>query len=102
MIRWTGLAPWEFELPFPDRLTSTFLVKSIVYERVIRCLSGSEVHYTNLSISLVKNMLCSELHSQKAFYLIIFSYKMSHSPPPSGGRAGRPSEKDFFIDDLLV
>ena len=23
MIRWTGLAPWEFELPFPG---STFLV----------------------------------------------------------------------------
>ena len=26
MIRWTGLAPWEFELPFPGSLTSTFLV----------------------------------------------------------------------------
>jgi len=25
MIRWTGLAPWEFALPFPSRLTSTFL-----------------------------------------------------------------------------
>jgi len=25
-IRWTGLAPWEFELPFPGSLTSTFLV----------------------------------------------------------------------------
>ena len=25
MIRWTGLAPWEFELPFPGSLTSTFL-----------------------------------------------------------------------------
>ena len=25
MIRWTGLAPWEFEFPFPDSLTSTFL-----------------------------------------------------------------------------
>ena len=24
MIRWTGLAPWEFELPFPGSLTSTF------------------------------------------------------------------------------
>jgi len=21
MIRWTGLAPWEFEFPFPDSLT---------------------------------------------------------------------------------
>jgi len=26
MIRWTGLAPWEFEIPFPGSLTSTFLL----------------------------------------------------------------------------
>ena len=26
MIRWTGLAPWEFEFPFPGSLTSSFLV----------------------------------------------------------------------------
>jgi len=26
MIRWTGLAPWEFEFPFPGSLTSTVLV----------------------------------------------------------------------------
>ena len=25
MMRWTGLAPWGFEFPFPDSLTSTFL-----------------------------------------------------------------------------
>ena len=25
MIRWTGLAPWECEFPFPGSLTSTFL-----------------------------------------------------------------------------
>ena len=25
MIRWTGLAPWEFEFPVPGSLTSTFL-----------------------------------------------------------------------------
>jgi len=24
MIRWTGLAPWEFKFPFPGSLTSTF------------------------------------------------------------------------------
>jgi len=27
MIRWTGLAPWEFGFPFPGSLTSTFLVE---------------------------------------------------------------------------
>jgi len=25
MIRWSGLAPWEFEFPFPGSLTSNFL-----------------------------------------------------------------------------
>ena len=25
MIRWTGLAPWDFEFPFPGSRTSTFL-----------------------------------------------------------------------------
>jgi len=25
MIGWTGLAPWEFEIPFPGSRTSTFL-----------------------------------------------------------------------------
>jgi len=28
MIRWTGLAPWEFEIPFPGSLTSTFLARA--------------------------------------------------------------------------
>ena len=28
MIRWTGLAPWELELPFPGSLTSTFLERA--------------------------------------------------------------------------
>jgi len=27
MIWWTGLAPWEFEFPFPGILTSTFLCR---------------------------------------------------------------------------
>ena len=27
MIRWTGLAPWEFVFPFPGSLTSTFQVE---------------------------------------------------------------------------
>jgi len=30
MIRWTGLAPWEFEFPFPGSLISTFLVLSLL------------------------------------------------------------------------
>jgi len=37
MFRWTALAPWEFEFPFPGSLTSTFLAKgpnSYLYSRV--------------------------------------------------------------------
>ena len=25
MVRWTGLAPWEFEFPFPGSLASTLI-----------------------------------------------------------------------------
>ena len=28
-IRWTGLAPWEFEFPFPGSLRSTFLEREL-------------------------------------------------------------------------
>ena len=34
MIRWTGLAPWEFEFPFPGSLTSTFLSTGNLDRRV--------------------------------------------------------------------
>ena len=30
MMRWTGLAPWGFESPFPGSLTSTFLQRHAV------------------------------------------------------------------------
>ena len=33
MIRWTGLAPWELEFPFPGSLTSTFLCLSVTGSR---------------------------------------------------------------------
>jgi len=39
MIRWTGLAPWEFAFPFPGSLTSTFLVESNVSPHYFRRFS---------------------------------------------------------------
>ena len=33
MIRWTGLAPWEFEFPVPGSLTSTFLAGGVAAGR---------------------------------------------------------------------
>jgi len=34
MIRWTGLAPWVFEIPFPGSLISTFLAYLSTREEV--------------------------------------------------------------------
>jgi len=39
MIWWTGLAPWEFESPFPGSLTYTFLVTA----RQVRTLTSDHV-----------------------------------------------------------
>jgi len=36
MIRWTGLAPWELEFPFPGSLTSTFLGIVVTVSRAER------------------------------------------------------------------
>ena len=36
MIRWTGLAPWEFEFPFTGSLTSTFLVVLLIPQTLNR------------------------------------------------------------------
>jgi len=40
MIRWTGLAPWEFEFPFPDGLASSFLRKH-AFPKACKVLYGS-------------------------------------------------------------
>ena len=36
MIRWTGLAPWEFEFPFQGSLTSTFVTRLAGENELIR------------------------------------------------------------------
>ena len=41
MILWTGLAPWEFEFPFPGSLTSTFLSRNDVYAYVFGRFYGT-------------------------------------------------------------
>ena len=30
MVRWSGLAPWQFEFPFPGSLRSTFLDRTAI------------------------------------------------------------------------
>jgi len=47
----------------------------ILYEKGIKSeLSCNEAHNTNYLILLVNNMLCSKLHCQKDFNLVLFSY----------------------------
>ena len=41
MIRWTGLAPWEFESPFPGSLTSTFLVQGFAPKALKMGIGGA-------------------------------------------------------------
>jgi len=43
MIRWNGLASWEFEFPFPGSLTYTFLVSR---QPLPHC-SGPRSHFVN-------------------------------------------------------
>ena len=42
MMRWSGLAPWGFKLPFTGSLTSTFLVQvrtlAALCDMVVACL----------------------------------------------------------------
>ena len=40
MIGWTGLAPWEFESPFPGSLTSTFLTPPQVLTPIYNMTTG--------------------------------------------------------------
>jgi len=48
MIRWTGLAPWEVEFPFPGSPTSTFLDACRIAQHVFQG-SGFRVHNHPLS-----------------------------------------------------
>ena len=49
----------------------------ILHEKAFKLrLSGHELYNTNPLILLVKNMLCSKLHSQIFFQLKLFSYKI--------------------------
>jgi len=48
-------------------------------------LSGNEIYYTNSLISLVKNLLCGQLHCQKGSHLIPLSCKIVYRNQEGGG-----------------
>ena len=51
MIRWTGLAPWGFQLPFPGSLTSNFLVRFSFRGVDLRLASLESNEFMCLSLS---------------------------------------------------
>jgi len=49
MIWWTGLAPWEFEIPFPGSLIYTFLEGVHLPSReYLSCLEGPDIWRVSL------------------------------------------------------
>jgi len=64
MIRWTGLAPWEFEFPFPGSLTSTFL-----------CLQDYPIEFVRIKSLISAIMLEDAKHSEFAENGIVCQYR---------------------------
>jgi len=91
MISWTGLAPWEFELPFPGSLTSTFLRDALSCSGAASAinLTSQQVFYksfcknqlphksVNLFFILVMN-LCGNWLLQKDFWNTFSGIKASN------------------------
>ena len=46
MIRWTGLAPWEFDFPFPGCLTSTF--RQTLYTQALHPKEHTRIYAVSL------------------------------------------------------
>ena len=55
MIRWTSLAPWEFEFPFPGSLTSTFLAPGA---KLRRCPEPPARTYHTVEYDPFTSQLC--------------------------------------------
>jgi len=111
MIRWTGLAPWEFKFPFPGSLTSTFLIGRYtdacaeLRAAVSSRFSGYEPPITFNSIYYVYLHLFCPLLLHIFFVWSSFSLvrttavRFSHLP----GTSPAPGQTEivFFIDNLL-
>ena len=63
--------------------TETTCERSYMEKEWNQNLAGNEAHYTSSMKCLVKNMLYSELHCQKGFDLVNFSYQVLHKGDPA-------------------
>jgi len=62
MIRWTGLAPWEFEFHFPGSLTSTFLCPQDSKAAAQAICSESRVIWEELARGRIDDITCLVLY----------------------------------------
>ena len=87
MIRWTGLAPWEFEFPFPCSLTSTFLGRETLIKLYSKQVRGNATHGVS-AVSSPLNPLDTHSMFQHA------TPSLSHTP--SGSHQGNPLSCHFL------
>ena len=64
MTRLTGLAPWEFEFPFPGRLTSTFLPPDLLPDKLFISESGKRKLLHKWVLLVISKHLCGNICRQ--------------------------------------
>jgi len=100
MIRWTGLAPWEFEFPFPGSLTSTFLTppprkssRGILRrayqtsEAGVSHISGGSIRYLRRAHQVFEaglSRIRGETSWSKKASCPLYPAAWSHPPPAAG------------------
>jgi len=62
MIKWTGLAPWEFEFPFPGSLTSIYLTRRRLHIREIERYADVRMDSHSIPTENLVNPPEAELH----------------------------------------
>ena len=77
MIRWTGLAPWEHEFPFPGCLTSTFLWGGGARCLLMSGLNGPGPVQTVFSWDAFGNLVRSHVERRRS----ILGQTQSHMSP---------------------
>ena len=70
------LPPHRIHLPRAPRCELLDQLGSCMKRVINQNLSGNEVHSTACSLLVISKNLCSKLHCEKGFELVLFSYKI--------------------------
>ena len=80
MLRWTGLAPWEFECSFPGSLASTFLGFCMTGTAAsLRCYRANMAHARQSAIERTWNIRDSQLSSEYGTCKTFYRANMAHT-----------------------